>query len=437
MQITVIGYIAFLITFISFLEQKSVILLYSAIFFSGFSGSSVINIGDISIQPPFYFILIYLPIFFFSSIIGKKKIRLDGYYLLFIVYCSISILFSILLQSEEIIIMKQDGEYGVSSFSISHIIHIFYLLLGFLLFTILSQKGTISFKNTYKYYRYGVFAVIYICLYQLVAFRFNLPFDVIFRQGTHGNIQGSRLYGPCDEASMLCYYLAPSLLLLWLNRKNIFDIINILLGIFIGFYSYSSTFLIGIVGIVVFIKHIVNNKIISYNALIALSIGVFIIAIVIAKNTSMMNVVFDMFSKKIHAQNKSGTERITSFMDMAPIGFLYPFGIGFGSSRSKDLLSTWLCNIGIVGMLLFVILQIHFLKESIKKKRLLDIIPYLLVVILMMISVPEPYNLFIYVLLYFGTAKQNIKKKEDNKEYVCNCERKEGLKNSNNSYVIN
>jgi hypothetical protein len=48
-EITIIGFVSVLIIFYAFLKQKKEILLYPAVFFSGFTGASVVNISSISI----------------------------------------------------------------------------------------------------------------------------------------------------------------------------------------------------------------------------------------------------------------------------------------------------------------------------------------------------------------------------------------------------
>lgn len=324
-----------------------------------------------------------------------------------------------------IYLMGQDGEYIYLKFSMSNVIHIGYLFLGFFTFTeITTIKNNMLQKNDiggtkndtskykdllerfYKYYKVGLYAVILICIYQIFAFKINLPFDELFRQGVNGNIQGTRLYGPCVEASMLCYYLVPSLLLVWINEKNIVDYIFLILGCMIGFMTYSSTFIIGLLSCIILLMIINMNRIINAKVTFKKCI-IFVscltaILIFFVVDYELIDKIFTMLIDKINGNNSSGIERWSSFKIMSLIGLENPFGVGFGSSRSKDLFSTWLCNIGVVGMLLFFYMLIVYIKYGIKNKKLIYCLPYLVVVILLFISVSEPYNIFIWVLMAFG-----------------------------------
>ncbi|WP_147387543.1 hypothetical protein [Anaeroplasma bactoclasticum] len=328
----------------------------------------------------------------------------------------------LILQNQEIIILNQKDQYANLKFSVSNIIHVGYLGICYLFYTLLINKRTrLNLRGSlYKAYRLGVIAIILICLYQILAFQFNLPFDIIFRQSTHGNVQGSRLYGPCGEASMLSYYLAPSLFLMLLNiKKYKKDMIWIALGILIGVLCYSSTFFVGLVLsliplLVKFLLHIKEKKSTGY--LIAVVVVLIGTVIAIAIEWDYIEKAIFKFFDTIGAKNLSGSIRTEAFQRMAIIGFEYPFGVGFGSSRSKDLLSTWLCNIGIVGVIIFVIVMINYLNVCLKQNKTYECIPFILCVILAMISVPEPYNLFIWVLMFFGiygTKGNNITSRDD------------------------
>ena len=115
---------------------------------------------------------------------------------------------------------------------------------------------------------------------------------------------------------------------------------------------------------------------------------------------------------KLRGENVSGVERWDGFITMLKVGLNYPFGVGFGSSRSKDLFSTWICNVGIVGLLIYFLFILRMFLKALSEKKLKYFFPYLLVVLLMMISVPEPYNLFVWFYLYYVTIFNYYKKEE-------------------------
>lgn len=403
MEITILGYLAILLTIIILIFGKRLMFLYAAVFFSGFSGASIINVLGNSIQPSFYFLAIYCVLIAFSS--NKLKIRIDSRLIIFFCYCLISLLNTLIFNNVEI--MNQDGKYSLNVFSISNLIHILYLFIALLFFNeLLRYTNNEHVKSKFvKIYKLGLFSVILICLYQILAFKFDLPFDVLFRQNPNGNVQGNRLYGPCIEASMLCYYLLPSMLLVFLTRQGIFDWLLIISSFFLGISTMSSTFLIGLLLIMaVAVCYLIFNfnkivvKLRWYHLLCFITI--LFLCLVFSKTIlSLFNTLID----KLLQKNTSGIERMDSFLNMFKVGIIYPFGVGFGSGRSKDLLSTWICNIGVFGILLFIIYLLHYIGEARRANSLFKITPFILVICLMMIAVPEPYNLFIWYLAFFGT----------------------------------
>ena len=415
MQITYLGYFCILLTIIFLVLKKDKYFLYSAIFFSGFSGSSVINVAAFSFQPSYYFFTIYFVLgFFLNRSIG---LRIDLSLLIFVAYCCISIVFPLFLENKEIIIIDQDGFYTPLKFSFHNITQLIYLLFCvFFLNNILKYSNDIQVATgCIKSFKYGFYAVILICIYQMIAFYFSLPFDDFFRQGVHGNVQGTRIYGPCIEASMLCYYLVTAIIVVWQMREGIWDYLFMILSLWIGILSASSTYLVGLIFIILFILlyFLVNidlkrNKNVFIVA--AAIMGCAVVAVVVFFD-NFYNIVSALLIK-LRGENTSGIERWDGFITMLKVGLNYPFGVGFGSSRSKDLFSTWICNVGVVGLVIYFLFILRTLLGALPRKKLKYFFPYLLVVLLMMISVPEPYNIFIWFYLYYYTVFKNKEKEE-------------------------
>ena len=404
LQITIMGYFCLFIVILSVCLRNKYLLLYSSVFFSGFSGSSVLNIGDVSIQPSYFLFIIFM----IASLYKIRDIKIDKIYLIFLSYCIISTIFPLFLKDKNIIVQTQSNGYASVGYSISNFIHVGYLIFTFIFFICLINVRNDKIKmNIYKAFKYGIFAFIFVTLYQVFAFKYNLPFDEIFRQGVNGNIQGTRLYGPCGEASMMAYYLAPSLLFLWIEKKNKFDVIMFFVGTVLGIITKSSTFLIGYTCILLFIliKLFLSIKVkIKKDIIIKITMALFLLLIIVVLKFDMILSVVDAFVGKINKKSLSGIERSEAFHNMINVGIKYPFGVGFGASRSFDLFSTWICNIGIVGLFLYVVLLLDF---CIRSRRLNNkyMFVFLLVVLLMMSSVPEPYNLFIQVFFYLAISK--------------------------------
>lgn len=404
MEITFLGYIAVLLTILYLVLRKRDMFLYTAVFFSGFSGSSVLNIAGGSIQPSFFFFMM----FFLLTLRHNLTVRLDGRLILFFVYCAISMVFPLIFAHTGVKIIDQEGDLVPLSFSASNVIHILYLL-----FDLVFLNTLLRYRNDGKVaagacaaYRYGFYAVVLICFYQMLAFRFDLPFDEIFRMGAHGNIQGTRLYGPCDEASMLCYYLVPSILFCLQTKRSLLSVCFAFSGILIGVLTESSTFLVGMALLIILaipscIRFLSTPH--SLKVWRAIAIGVLCSLVVLILMTNRLSRLVELLFLKLTKQNDSGQERSYTMLTLIGVGLRFPFGVGFGSARSADLFSSWLCNIGIVGMAIFLAFVICYAKRAYKNASFSRTLPFLVTLVLMFISVPEPYNLFIWFFVFYGT----------------------------------
>lgn len=405
MEITFLGYIAVLLTIVYLVLRKRDMFLYTAVFFSGFSGASVLNIAGGSIQPSFFFFMM----FFLLTLRGNMTVRLDGRLILFFVYCLISIVFPPIFARTGVQIIDQEGDLVPLHFSASNVIHIAYLLFDLVfLNTLLRYKndGKIA-AGAFAAYRYGFYAVVLVCFYQMLAFRFNLPFDRIFRTGVHGNIQGTRLYGPCDEASMLCYYLVPSILFCLQTKRSLPSVCFAFLGILVGVLSESSTFLVGIallsvLAIPACVRFLSAPR--SVKVWRTIAIGLLCLLFVLVLMAGRLSRLVELFLEKLARQSVSGEERSSTMLTLIGVGLRFPLGVGFGSARSADLFSSWLCNVGIVGMAIFLVYVIHYARSAYKNGYFSRALPFLVTLVLMFISVPEPYNLFVWFLLFYGSC---------------------------------
>ena len=147
--------------------------------------------------------------------------------------------------------------------------------------------------------------------------------------------------------------------------------------------------------------------------------GIVVVACIVIISGSFMSVTVGQFFAKLRLEIFSGQERFESFMNMSPIGLLYPFGVGFGSGRSKDLLSTWLCNIGII---MFAVCIVDIVFKAKAKHNLRKTLPMIMVVVLMLGSVPEPYNLFVWFFMAYPQCKIGSRPKEvENKSCIKVC----------------
>lgn len=430
MTITILGFACIALASFFIVSRRTDFLLYAAVFFSGFSGSSVVNIGDIPVQPSLFFFALYFVVYLLRR---DNSIVLPKLLLFFFAYCAASILSSALLSNSDVYIMDQQGDYSILGFSSSNLIHVGYLLISLLFLNCLLKFDPQKKATLIKAYRLGFYAVVLICLYQILAFQFSLPFDELFRQSANGNVQGNRLYGPCVEASMLCYYLVPSAFFVvsMESKRKWLDFVFALLSILVGFMTSSSTFLVGIfVAVVCAILYFLfkNDGLKFAGCFAAIFAGIFLLEIfqpgTISKAITALN-------DKLAQNNFSGQERMSSFENMFSIGLQYPFGVGFGASRSKDLLSTWVCNIGIFGFSIYVVFLLSVIAGGANK--IVYKLPFLITNLLMFISVSEPYNYFIWFLCFMALAdKQWLKAAKPRKRKVIVRRSSAGLEISGN-----
>lgn len=409
MEFTIFTVIVIILSLVFILQRRAECFLYAAIFFSGYSGTSVLNIFGFSLQPSFFFVIVYVA----WRLIASRRIvyRISGLLPVFFIYCAVSVFFPFFFRGSDLTIINQDGIYVPIGWSLSNITQLLYLLFDFIFLNeLLRFQGSERVKNNFvRYFICGLLSVELICIYQVIAFRFGLPFDSLFRQSVHGNVQGTRLYGPCIEASMLCYYLIPAIVIVFRHRQHWMDILLIPVAILIGLATESSTFLIGMVllafcSIPPLLRFFTTRHSRETWGKMAAAGSVILLVAVLLSDQIGESVV--AFIEKLHRLNESGQDRFASFEHMAGIGFRYPFGIGFGSGRSKDLLSTWLCNIGIVGTTLFVCAAAQIAVGTVKRREFGQFIPFALVLISMFTSVPEPYNLFVWYFIFYAMTGQ-------------------------------
>ena len=407
MEITVFTGVAIVITLIFAIQRKMEYSIFASVFFSGFTGTSVLNVGGFSLQPSFYFGIVYLIYRCFTA--RRFTIRLPLSALVFLIYCICSAFFPIFFGQSGELVMNQEGLYVPIRLTSSNFTQILYLLFDFVfLNALLAFQNDAHRKAQFvRVFKAGLLCVELICCYQIIAFSLDLPFDILFRQSVHGNVQGMRLYGPCVEASMLCYFLVPAIAIVFQNRRNAFDFFLITLATVLGVLTRSSTFLLGGTALgLCAIPSVINFFLREHSMQVWKNVTLVLVGVVCVASVmfrEMMETV-SSFIEKLELGNDSGQERFESFLHMAWLGIQYPLGVGYGTSRSKDLLSTWLCNIGMVGLTLFILYCVSVVHRAARHKRISAALPFLLTIVLMFISVPEPYNLFVWYFIFYAVT---------------------------------
>lgn len=270
-------------------------------------------------------------------------------------------------------IMNVEGQIEKLHFSKSNITQLGYLLFVSVFFLMLSEYMNESRAGdvVYKAYMTGVALICVVTIYQMLAYNVNLPFDPIFKTSlVRDNLienndkwiyWDKRISGPCLEASMLAYYIVSALPLCTKLKSSKFKFLLTDCLVFIGILTLSSTFLIGTVAWVLleFIMHLRKRSFFRFTrrhlkqkaVAVAVLIFVFLIFNYFFNIFQFLNNGIDASLMKLNKENVSGQERSESFILLMEAFFQSPFfGVRFGSVRGKDLLSTWLADIGIVGM---------------------------------------------------------------------------------------
>lgn len=400
-------------------------LVYLVIFFAGFTATSVYNFGNIyGLQPSYYFALLFILKYGFMIMRKGRMYKPNNLLSLFMIISVLSFLLLAVVKTRDVMIINQQGIYTNVVFNIKNITQLLTLIFCFVVYWFMKdyfsnhpQEISVSIKILV----YSAVLIGILGFYQELAYIKGWSFDPIFRNGLHGNVQpyGSfvRVYAVAGEPSMLAYFLAPIFaLLLSVPKQTIKHRVAIILFILVsGVITTSTTF---ILGLVVLVMKIIMDKIISLlrlrdnkNQKIGLVLPVVLMAmipvvlIIVSFNPVIHHLLITGVLNKLQGHGQSGMERVLAFQTQLNAALKYPLlGVGYGSARSKDLLSTWLGNVGFIGTGMFLIyLYILVSKLKYTDKLGYSVSNYIVVLFVSaFVSVSEPYYLFIWAMLAMG-----------------------------------
>ncbi|GAA0105712.1 hypothetical protein UT300013_23360 [Paraclostridium sordellii] len=448
MSITHIGCIIIPIMIICTMKLDMSNFILLTLFTSFFTSTAIIYVNIIDLHVGLQqFMAMLLTFKFIYELFISKNIEwknLNIFLTLFIAYASISIFIPLVFNkgNNYVIGVSSHMDFSPVHFSITNMTQLLYLLIGYIVYSI----TYICISN--KYINYEIFiarfnkAILYsaITLGVLGIIQMFLNdniFNFIFRQYNYNNQQieflnqvVNRPSGPTGEPSfyalalvpMLCYIIYNLKTYIKENNKYLYTV-SIVIIIIPLIVSKSSSFLIGIllftgILILISIKKLIKNykfirttylksfdksKIILYtiiSLLVICIIGIYII------NSD----IFRDFIYKIKGGGVSGSERtIALIQHLKVFKDNIIFGVGFGSLRSKDLMSTWLACMGLVGNILFALFfirQLYCLLNINKRESISLAIMITISWGIMFISVPEPY--YLYLWIYFAVSEYVI-----------------------------
>lgn len=393
---------------------KTEYVFYVLIFTSALTTISFVNIGDNSILV--YHIIFIICAFkvLWTTNIRKIRLSVSGLFYIFVLWCLITIPFSLLHKNT--IVHNIDGADAYVRFSFQQITQFCYLLLGFITALIcntllLTNKISIDKVNKYLTYSY-VFVLIIALLQHILPVEFVNTF---LRNAVNVGYKyrGSRISGTFGEPSMLSLYCAPMfggyLYRLFSTIRLKYFILS-LLFVVVTFDNYSSSGILGITISLLFICAIklwqlYTSRKVSNSKIILFFLILLIIGITIVFNLHHIYNVTNVFISKIRGEGISGSSRQASLIKHINIGMKSLLPTGFGTVRSYDLLSTWLCSIGIIGLFLYVFPVMNLCIKLFKSNNMDATVLLINIMahnIIMAVSVPEFGMISMWI--YYGMA---------------------------------
>ncbi|MCS6104934.1 hypothetical protein DWV12_13020 [Clostridium botulinum] len=418
MELTISTY--FFVPYLIFLcLKKSSYIFYNLLFFSAFTSISIFNIGNGSTSITLFQCISLILFTKVLILILLKKINfnipINKWLLFFVIICGLSIMF--ISYKTKYIVLSPDNIYTNVKFSIQCITQYGYLLLGYIVYIIsiiLYDNKIINISKSIRVLEYAFISVLLLGIVQVF-----LPIELYneyFRNTVYINNQTflgmTRISSTNIEASMLALFITPIICMLLskfgeINKlKYLFVAI---FGIIIAVISNSSSFYFGIItyliiSIVAFFVR--RKKILTPKHIIIYYISIIIIAILVILFKDYLLQGITNLVEKLNSQGVSGSERtlaLKTHLDVFKSNIF--FGIGFGTTRSYDLFSSWLVQIGVIGMSFYIIYIIKNIFLLIKKSNVEKIGVVILIFItniIMFSSVPE-FN-YLYIWIYYAMA---------------------------------
>lgn len=424
MSFTLIGYIAIPILVILILKLNLKKFMILTFVLSTMTSTSVCKINSLDFALPIgYFAAMLMIIKNIYLHITKKyfyKVHINKYITIFIILVGLSLLIPIYF-SKGIVVLTPDNIYEPIRFNLQIITQFMYLFFMYVIFVVLvdiMKNEKFSEDDFYFMIKSALILTIVLAILQ-----YMIPIDTfnnLFRTG-HSNNQTMngviRLTAATMEASILGFMALPMTLYILsrlFKKFKLSDLIIFLIMFTILLSTKSSTFIIGLITGIILLFIIGISKVLKKNKVrrshlltISLAFFIFSIAFIICIKYKIFIALKDLiiFSiEKIKGEGISGNERLFAFKHHINIfknNFI--FGVGFGTVRSYDLLSTWLSELGLVGCSAFFIFNLSILRKLIKKiKNYRLIIIICLNLFMMLISVPEPYFIFTWVYYAYG-----------------------------------
>ncbi|WP_050183308.1 hypothetical protein [Domibacillus robiginosus] len=438
MSIEVFGIVTLVVILLTpFIKLKN--HFFIMVFFSLFTATAAFNIekGGLSLSIiPVHLIGMTFALRMMINIVKKRAIHKKSIWLtLFVLWSTISVVLLPIIDDyipNHVTVRHYFSGEGFDpiAFSTGNVTQLAYLLFGYIIYFV-TVEYIMSSRDPFKLINQTitvlVAASIVICfigIYEMIAKFLNLPYTEIFRNFSGVVIYTNyRISSVAHEPSMFAYCIIICAALMCFHNssntllrknKNKFFLFIILVGLF----STSTTFLLGFLILLFYASNdYVNTKKLNmfasakfYFSILGIAFsGYWLLNIPFIKEKTVGRAV-----ETLTFSNFSGADRIEKVIHHLDAFTYSPIlGLGFGTTRSYDAFTTILCNLGIIGMLIFILYVFTSIRKINKVKRgsNKDIAKslqaaFICWLIMFMISVPEMY--FIYLWILFALIEVTI-----------------------------
>lgn len=415
------GSIFWIIFFVILIIKKIDFSYYSLVFTSVLTTVAFIFLGEDNIYAFQIVFLITLTKFIWEIFNNRSMSSVSPAFWLFIVYCGLTIPCSLLHKNT--FVMNINNVYSYVRFNYQQITQYAYLIIGFAT-TVMgnallhSKKINIDAINRTLMYSY-IFTLVFALLQHILPLEFV---NTYFRNGVHViyNFEGTRISGTFGEPSFLSLYCAPlfaGYAYKFLCSFKIKYAILSFLFIIVTLDNQSSSGVLGIIFtfILLFIVRS-GKKTLRKKHIILMIIFIMFFAVLVILNFDLIYEVYDILISKLNGEGRSGSGRTESLLYHIRVGLTNFIPIGYGTVRSYDLLSTWLCEIGILGVMIYFVIIISLCYKLFKINSQDSIqLMFCIIIhnIIMFVSVCEV--MFLSLWIYYGMAYYLIYKPNNKK----------------------
>lgn len=297
----------------------------------------------------------------------------------------------------------------------------------------MTRLGLVSVKSFVIALNAGLVLVLLGALFQLL-----LPVDMVselYRNHVHTmyTFNKSRISSTFLEPSMLSLYLVPMMgihLFKLLSRPNWRSGILLLASLAVCLQNNSSSAFLGLGVLAAFFVSLClfspRSVKIPHMGLVVSTV-VFVLLLVVGVSGMFDSSIATLLTKlnigsSASSVSVSGMERSESMSLMAQVFAEHPLvGVGWGTARGYDLLTTWAAEIGLVGLLLFFVPLIGSIVGLLRSARKDDggffgggscdvaFVAYLIcATAILLVSVPEPYYLSFWLVVGVSAGASSL-----------------------------